>query len=179
VLFIDINTDVTRIEQVLGQITIYGRITGTTAAANPLVASLSERVQAVRDRARLATEGREALKVYHELDSTFFSAAEQSFIGDLYGILRADNIAGDGGGSPYPQLTQERIIADNPDVIVLADEEFGVTVDSVKGRPGWNAINAVSNGRIYGIDPDIMSRPGPRIVDALEQLADLFYPEGA
>jgi iron complex transport system substrate-binding protein len=54
-----------------------------------------------------------------------------------------------------------------------------VTIDSVKARPGWNAIDAVNNGRIYGIDPDIISRPGPRIVDALEQLADLFYPEGA
>jgi iron complex transport system substrate-binding protein len=179
VLFIDINTDVTRVEQVLGQISIYGRITGTSEAAARLIATLSARVQTIRDRARQAADGREAVKVYHELDSTFFSAADQSFIGDLYTILRADNIAGDGGGSPYPQLTQESIIAANPDVIILADEEFGVTVDSVKVRPGWGAIAAVSNGRIHGIDPDIISRPGPRIVDALEELAELLYPEGA
>ena len=98
-------------------------------------------------------------------------------IGSIYARLRATNIAGDGGGTAYPQLTQEAIIAANPTVIVLADEEFGVTVESVRARPGWDAIDAVRNDRIYPIDPDIISRPGPRIVDALEQLAQQFYPE--
>jgi iron complex transport system substrate-binding protein len=60
---------------------------------------------------------------------------------------------------------------------VLADEAFGVTVDSVKARPGWDAIAAVQNDRVYPIDPDIISRPGPRIVDALEELAHILYPE--
>jgi iron complex transport system substrate-binding protein len=175
-LFIDINTDITTIEDVLGQVSIYGRITGHSSEADQLIASLQERINAVKDRAEPVSPGP---KVYHELDSTFYSAAEQSFIGDLYRTLNAENIAGDGGGSPYPQLTQEAIIAANPAIIVLADEEFGVTIDSVKARPGWNAIDAVQNDRIYGIDPDIVSRPGPRIVDALELLADHFYPEGA
>jgi iron complex transport system substrate-binding protein len=62
-------------------------------------------------------------------------------------------------------------------VIVLADEAFGVTIDSVRARPGWDAIAAVQNERIYAINPDIISRPGPRIVDALEQLARDLYPE--
>jgi iron complex transport system substrate-binding protein len=175
-LFIDLNTDITTVEDVLGQISIYGRITGKTAEASRLIASLQERVEAVEERAANVSP---SPKVYHELDSTFYSASDQSFIGDLYRLLNAENIAGDGGGSPYPQLTQEAIIAANPTIIVLADEEFGVTVDSVKARPGWNAIDAVQNDRIYGVDPDIISRPGPRIVDALEMLADRFYPEGA
>jgi iron complex transport system substrate-binding protein len=159
---------------VLGQISIYGRITGRSAAASELIASLQIRIETIRDRVSELPGPR----VYHELDSTFYSAAEQSFIGDLYRMLNAENIAGDGGGSPYPQLTQEAIIAANPDVIILADEEFGVTVDSVKVRPGWGAIAAVRNNRIYGVDPDIISRPGPRIVDALELLAERLYPEG-
>jgi iron complex transport system substrate-binding protein len=175
VLFIDINTDILTVESVLGQVNLYGRVTGKTEAANALVLSLMERVQAVKQR---ADEHAPGPSVYHELDASFFSAAESSFIGDLYRILNADNIAGDGGGSPYPQLSQESIIAADPDIIVLADEEFGVTVESVRQRPGWGVMAAVRENRIYGIDPDIISRPGPRIVDALEQLADLFYPEG-
>jgi iron complex transport system substrate-binding protein len=176
VLFIDINTDITTVEQVLGQIALYGRIFDRAAAANELTASLQQRILDVRERADAQET---APSVYHELDSTFFSAAEQSFIGDVYRILGADNIARDGGGTPYPQLSAEAIIAANPEIIVLADEEFGVTVDSVRSRPGWDVIDAVRNNRIYGVDPDIISRPGPRIVDALEQLADLFYPDGA
>ena len=74
-------------------------------------------------------------------------------------------------------MTQEAIVGANPDVIVLADEEFGVTVESVEARPGWDAIAAVQDARIYSVDPDIISRPGPRIVDALEQLAADIYPE--
>jgi iron complex transport system substrate-binding protein len=175
-LFIDINEDITTVEEVLGQISVYGRIMGRTDAASQLITSLQQRIQAVRERANDNAPGP---KIYHELDSTFYSAAEQSFIGDLYRVLNAENIAGDGAGSPYPQLTQEAIIAANPAVIILADEEFGVTVDSVKTRPGWDAIDAVRNDRIFGVDPDIISRPGPRIVDALELLAARLYPEGA
>ena len=175
-LFIDINVDITTVEEVLGQIDMYGRITGRVADADELVISLQQRIEAVRERAAAATPGP---KVYHELDSTFYSAAEQSCIGDVYRLFNAENIAGNGGGSPYPQLTQEAIIAANPAIIVLADEEFGVTIDSVKARPGWNAIDAVRNDRIYAVDPDIISRPGPRIVDAIEELAGKFYPEGA
>ncbi len=174
VLFIDINTDVLTIEDVIEQIPMFGRITGRDAAAAELVESLEARVRAVSERvAPLSSDP----SVYHELDSTFYSAAEGSFIGNLYTRLNATNIAGDGGGSPYPQLTQEAIIAANPDVIILADEEFGVTVESVKARPGWDAIAAVQNDRIHGVDPDIISRPGPRIVDALELLAETLHPE--
>jgi iron complex transport system substrate-binding protein len=47
----------------------------------------------------------------------------------------------------------------------------------VKARPGWNAISAVQNDGLYTIDADIISRPGPRIVDALETLAEIIHPE--
>jgi iron complex transport system substrate-binding protein len=174
VLFIDINTDVLTVEDVLEQIPMFGRITGRDAAAAELVESLEARIEAVD--ATIAPLSFSP-SVYHELDKTFFSVAEGSFIGNLYVRLNATNIAGDGGGSPYPQLTQEAIIAANPDVIVLADEGLDVTIESVKARPGWDAIDAVQNDRIYGVDPDIISRPGPRIVDALELLAETLHPE--
>jgi cobalamin transport system substrate-binding protein len=174
VLFIDINTDVLTVEDVIEQIPVFGRITGRDEAAAQLVESLEARVAAVDAKVAGIAAGP---SVYHELDSMFYSVAEGSFIGNLYTRLKIKNIAGDGGGSAYPQLTQEAIIAANPDIIVLADEQSGVTVESVKARPGWDAIDAVKNGEIYGIDPDIISRPGPRIVDALELLAETLLPE--
>ena len=174
VLFIDINTDVLTIEDVIEQIPMFGRITGRDAAAADLVESLEARVAAIDERAAAIAAGP---SVYHELDSLFFTAAEGSFIGNLYTRLKIKNIAGDGGGSPYPQLTQEAIISANPQFIVLADEEFGVTIESVKARPGWDAIDAVKNDQIFVIDPDIISRPGPRIVDALEMLAEALLPQ--
>lgn len=176
VLYIDLDTDVKSIDDVFGQIGLLGRLTGHEDASDELLAGLSARVNEVTTRMQ-AIASQDAPSVYHELDAELYSASEDTFIGSLYGILKAHNIAGDGGGIAYPQLTQEAIIQANPDVIVLADEAFGVTVGSVKARPGWDAISAVEDDRVYAIDPDIISRPGPRIVDALEELAHDLYPK--
>jgi len=176
VYFADINTDIKTVDDVMTQINLLGRVTGHNDQAAALLDTLGQRLRAVKDKVQGINQTTSP-KVYHELDSTFFTASEGSFVGDLYRTLRARNIAGDGGGNPYPQMTQEAIIASDPDVIVLADEEFGVSIDSVKARPGWANIAAVKNNRIVAIDPDIISRPGPRIVDALEQLGKGIYPE--
>ncbi len=176
VLFSDINKTVTTVEDVLSQIGLLGSVTGTTAKSGPLIESLGGRLQAMRDAVQ-GVDTTQTPKVYHELDSTFYTASNSSFVGDLYHILRVQNIAGEGGGQAYPQLTQEAIIAANPKVIILADEDFGVTVASVKARPGWDAIDAVKNDKVFGINADIISRPGPRILDALEQLAKDIFPQ--
>lgn len=176
VLYNDIDKDVKTIDDIFGQIGLLGRITGKTDKATSLVATLAER----RAKVEAAVQGvssNAAPKVYHELDATFFSASDNTFIGNIYRILHMNNIAGDGGGVAYPQLTQEAIIAANPGMIVLADEAFGVSVASVKARPGWSAIDAVKNDKIFAVDPNIISRPGPRIIDALETIAKDAYPD--
>lgn len=176
VLYLDLDTDVTSIDDVFGQIGLLGRLTGTEDRAIQVITDLSARKDAIEETLEGLPQT-DGPTVYHELDETFYSVADQTFIGSLYRVLKARNIAGDGGGTSYPQLTQEAIIADNPEIIVLADEEFGVTIESVRQRPGWAAIDAVRDNRIYAIDPDIISRPGPRIIDALESLARNFYPQ--
>ncbi len=176
VLFEDIDKSVKTVDDVMGQITLLGKITGTSDKASALVTTLNARIKKVKD-GLADLPATPAMKVYHELDSTFYSASTDTFIGDVYKILHLRNIAGTGSGVAYPQLTQEAIIAANPNVIVLADEEFGVTVDSVKSRPGWSAIDAVKTGKIVGLNASIVSRPGPRIVDAMETLARAIYPE--
>jgi len=176
VLFEDINKDIRTINDVMGQIRMLGRITGTDDKGLALINDMGERVSRIQ-QAMQGLPSQSAPNVYHELDSTYFSASDNTFIGDVYRILKMKNIAGDGGGVAYPQLTQEAIIAANPRIIVLADEAYGVTIDSVKARPGWGSIAAVQNNKIFAINADIISRPGPRIVDALEELAKDVYPQ--
>ena len=176
VLFSDINTDVRTVNDVLRQIKLIGTATGKSANADSLISDLRERINGVTSKVEDVSAA-DGPRVYHELDDTYYSASSGSFIGDVYRLLKAQNIAGDGGGVAYPQLTQEAIIAGNPQAIILADEAFGTTADSVKARPGWANIDAVKNGKIFGVDPNVISRPGPRIVDALEQVAKDLYPE--
>ncbi len=175
VFYDDIDTRITTIEGVFESIETLGRATGHVDEAQALVDSLQERVDGVVEGVADIDGGP---RVYHELDVTggFFSIGPDSFVGDLYEKLKAENIVQADEG-PYPSLSQEAIIDRNPEVIILADAEFGQTPEVVSARPGWEAIDAVQNERVYAIDTDIFSRPGPRIVDALEALAPLLYPD--
>ena len=171
----DINTKITTIDEVFDSIKELGRATGHREEAQALIKELRDRVRDVTKELRGVDDGP---TVYHELDATggFFSISPDSFVGDLYRTLKAENIV-EADEGPFPSLTQEAIIERNPEVIVLADAAFGETPEVVSARPGWDTIDAVINGRVYAIDQNIVSRPGPRIVDALEELARLFYPE--
>ena len=175
----DIDSKITTIDEVFDSIKELGRITGHREEAQALINDLRARVRAVVKELRGVNDGP---TVYHELDATggFFSISPDSFVGDLYRTLKAENIVRADEG-PYPSLTQEAIIDRNPEVIVLANATFGQTSAVVAAviatRPGWDTIDAVINGRVYAIDPNIVSRPGPRIVDALEELARLLYPD--
>jgi ABC-type Fe3+-hydroxamate transport system substrate-binding protein len=62
-------------------------------------------------------------------------------------------------------------------IILTEDPQYGGDPQQVYIRTGWSGIAAVKSHRVYNINPDIVSRPGPRLVDALEQLAKLIHPE--
>lgn len=164
----------TSIEGIYTHIELLGDATGRRTEADELVGQLRARI------AELETvlEGVEASPtVFYELDPTLFTVGPGSFIDDLLTILGVQNIAAE-AASPFPQITAEAIIDANPEVIILADAQFGETAEAVSGRPGWDAISAVQNGRIIEIeDADIVSRPGPRVAEALAVLARLLYPE--
>jgi len=161
------------VQGVYDQTALLGEATGHPEDAVDVVAEMKEAVQEVQSRLAGVTE---APTVFHEIDSHYFSAGSGTFIGDLYGMLGAANIA-DATGQPYPQMSAEAIIQADPDVIVLADEDAGESPETVKARPGWGSVSAVKNDRIYVIDTDIVSRPGPRLVEALRTLAGYVYPE--
>lgn len=161
------------IDGVLASITLLGSITGHDAEAAALVTRLRTRIDAVS--AKLA-DVQQGPKVFFELSDSLFTVAPQSFVGSVLSTLKARNIAA-GAATAFPQLGSEAVIVADPDVILLADSQFGATAEAVGARPGWSAIAAVRNGRVYPVDADVTNRPGPRIVDALEALAALMYPD--
>ncbi|MBI2760648.1 MAG: ABC transporter substrate-binding protein [Chloroflexi bacterium] len=161
---------------VIEKVQLYGRFTGRTGEAEKLAAEMKARVNAVTAKIDGVTQGP---RVFHELSNQLSSAAPSSFVGDLYTLLRARNIA-EGATTAFPQLSQESIVQRDPEVIILADGREGVTPEQVRGRPGWSGIAAVRSGRIVVLtdtQADVSSRPGPRVVDALETLAKLLYPD--
>ena len=163
----------TSIEGVFGNVRHLGEATGNASAADALIEEMRMRIDAVIDSIAGVDTGP---TVFWELDNTLFTVADDTFIGSMLTALKARNIAAD-ALTAFPQLTAEAVIAANPEVILLADEAFGESVETVAARPGWSVIDAVVNGRVVPIDPDIASRPGPRIVEAMETLVSILYPE--
>lgn len=74
------------------------------------------------------------------------------------------------------QISVEFLIEADPETIVLGDANYGVTPESLSERDGWGDLSAVVNGAILSVDSDIVSRPAPRIIDALEILAQFLHP---
>jgi len=163
----------TSVEGVLEQIRLLGEATGHPQEAEELVESMQQGIGAVQERLADVEQGP---RLFHEVDNQLYTVAPNSFVGNLYTILKAQNIAA-GTDQAYPQLSQEAIIEADPEVIILGDAAGGESAETVKARPGWGSISAVKNDRIYVVDPDIVSRQGPRLVDALETLAQVLYPE--
>lgn len=166
----------TSLEGVMEQARLFGRITGHPEEGERVAQEMQRRVQAVADRLKDVERGP---RVYHELDATFFTVSPNSFVGDVYTVLKAQNIAA-GAPGEYPQLSQEVIIQRDPEVIILPITKGAsgqATAADVKARPGWETVSAVRNNRVHEVDADLVSRPGPRIVEGLELLAKLLYPD--
>jgi iron complex transport system substrate-binding protein len=145
--------------------------TGHSGQAEPVVSGIQKQVQTI---VRSVPPPGRSLKVYHELDQTYYSATSKTFIGQMYTLLGLQNIADRApGSSEYPQLSAEYIISSDPDLIVLADTVCcGQSLATVQSRPGWNAIRAVRTGSVVPVKDEIASQWGPRIVVFLRAVAD-------
>ncbi len=163
----------TDLEGIFADIELVAKAAGVEEAGRELADSLRAELQTLKDAVQTAqTQPR----VFVELDETLYTVGPGSFIHPLIELAGGQNIAAD-ADSPYPQLSAEQVIAKDPEIIVLTDAAYGVTPEQVAARPGWDEITAVKNGAVYPIDGDIISRPGPRILEGLKALMSLIHPE--
>ncbi|MFN8590353.1 MAG: ABC transporter substrate-binding protein [Thermomicrobiales bacterium] len=160
------------LDATLADIGLVGALTGATAASDQLTCQLEARIAAVER----ALAGAPAPRVFFELSPDLYTAGKGSYIDDLLTHARGTNIVGSEGG-PWPQISAEALIAADPEVILLADHEAGVTPESVAERPGWDVVSAVKNGRIVSLDSNLVARPGPRVVDGLDAIARALHPD--
>jgi iron complex transport system substrate-binding protein len=167
------------IDGILQDMLLVGRATGNHLQAGIVVSEIRERIDAVANQAADATT---TPKVYHEIwNEPLMSAGPGTFHDELITLAGGENIFHDATTS-WPLISSEAVIEKNPDVMFFPDMYMGranfyETIEAVESRPGWDTISAVQNGALYEIDADIISRPGPRIVDGLEILAKMVHPE--
>jgi len=142
-------------------------------------AKLASDIQKQLDAVKAKTDTAPKFRVFHEVDASdpakIYTVGPGSFIDDLINLAGGTNVFAT-TKSAYPTVSGEEIVRADPEVIVLGDALYGTTIDSVASRPGWAALTAVKNKRVYaGIS--LFSRPGPRLGEAAQEYAKLVHPE--
>jgi len=164
-------------EGLYANLTTVGQLTGYELEAADLSAALQARVAAV-DSAVAARA--ETPTVFYELDASDplapWTSGAGTFIDLLISRAGGQNAAAGLQGA-FAQISIEELLVQDPMVILLGDAAYGITVESVGQRAGWSGLAAVQAGGVYPFDDNLISRPGPRLVDALEELARLLHPD--
>jgi iron complex transport system substrate-binding protein len=166
----------TTLEEMYANLEIAAQLTGHKTEAAAAIDALKKRVAAVDEKIMPLNS---CISVFYEIDGTDpakpFTAGKGTFITLLIERAGGSNIASDIDG--YPQLSLEQVVAKDPAFIILGDSKFGITPESIAQRPGWTNLSAVKNKQVLPFNDDLLSRPGPRLVDGLEALAKLLRPE--
>ena len=152
------------LKDVYAENTLLAKVTDRQDGAVKLNAAMAKSIKDVLAKAKKSSK----IRIFHELDDTYYSVTSNTFIGKVYkdfGVVNIADAAAGADNSGYPQLSAEYLLKSDPQVIFLADAQYGVSADSVSKRAGWSQISAVKNKKIVELPADIPSRWGPRLVD--------------
>jgi len=158
--------DPRNIGQLLGSIELLGKITGRSKKAEELTADMKKRIKAATV-ARKAVPAPKVLVVLWANPLT--TAGKGTFIDDIVTRAGAVNI-GAGSGGQYPTISFETVLSQDPDFIIIAGKSYG-DMRSITDDRKWSAVKAVKDKKILLIDSDIITRPSPRIVKAMELIS--------
>lgn len=159
---------------VYSDIQLVAAAAGEGAGGQALVASLQAQVDAVV--AAVAAAGAPPPRVFYELDATkeIYTFSDGIVQDELIRMAGGDPIT---TGSPTVfSIPLEKLVVADPELILLGDAAYGTTPAQVKARPGWAVMTAVKTGAIRPINDTLVSRPGPRLVEALRALAVAINP---
>lgn len=161
------------LEAVLHDIELIGTAVGLADAAVEMTATM----QAGFDDVARATASLSPPRTFYELDATsaIYTAADGSFVEQMIELAGGDPITT--GSSTDFAISLEKLIEADPELILLGDAAYGVTVEQVSARPGWDGMTAVKNGDIRPVNDLIVTRPGPRLVQGLRELSQAIHPD--
>ncbi|HZG83784.1 helical backbone metal receptor [Paenibacillus sp.] len=159
------------LDEAIAHVREIGRIVNKNAEAEAVAAKMEADRQLVADAVAGIADA-DKKKVYIEF-SPGWTVGKGEFMDELLTEAGAINVADQEG---WYEISEEKIIEANPQVILYGAGVEGLE-DIIKGRSGWDKIDAMASGQVIGIDDSLISRPGPRITDALVQVAKAIYPE--
>lgn len=170
-------TDANTLDDVLSNILQIGVITDTQAKAEEIVSGMREDIRKVTEAAATIQES-DKKKVFIEF-APGWTVGSGEFMDELISLAGGVNIASSIAG--WSPVSEEMVIQENPDVILYAadmvDFDTGKPLEElIQGRSGWEQITAIKEGRLVGLNEDVMSRTGPRITQGLLDVVEAVYP---
>ena len=171
-------TDPKTIDEVIEAITLIGQVTGAEEEADSLLDDMQGRIKTVTDKTDGLSEAQKPKVLYIVWHDPLMAAGSGTLHDELMRTAGGINVAGD--VDDYADISLEAVITADPD-IMIAGIGMGTGEDLpyqfITTEPRLRDTAARKNNRVYAIDVDLVGRPGPRIVDALEQFAEFIHPE--
>ncbi len=160
------------VDAALADIALTGQAVGKSAEATALIGSMRDGFDAVAT----ATNGAVRPTVFYETGDqpSIYGIADNSVYAEMIGLAGGTPITT--GSATNWEMSTEKLVAANPDLIILGDSAYGVTAEAVAKRPGWAGLAAVKSNAIKPIDDLVITRPGPRLVDGLRLLVGAIHP---
>lgn len=159
-------------EQLYRDIAKVGEMLGLKEEAQKLVGEMQKKVSQVEKQVRDLPK----LKVFFEIYSQpLMTAGQDTFVDDMIRLSGGVNI-GALAGEGYPLFSQEELLKENPDVYIAVKGSMNNPAE-IKKRAGYQGLKAVKEGRVGVVDDNLVTRPGPRLVDGLVEVAKFIHPE--
>lgn len=162
--FDDVYTDIIQLSEVMN----------VEEKGDEVVADIKAQIAAVQEKTNTVDTKK---KVYYEVSPApdIWTTGSDTFQQEIMDNAGVENTFAD--QKSWLSVTEEDVITRNPEVIITPATYMENAVDEILGRAGWDKIQAIANKEVYLVDGDIMSRPGPRIGEAVEIMAQSVYPE--
>ncbi|WP_139823859.1 ABC transporter substrate-binding protein [Thalassobacillus devorans] len=167
--------DANSFDAVYDNIQMLGKATGSSDKADEIVSDMKNRLADVKDKAKQVEEVKDVwVEVAPAPD--IFTTGTGTFMHEMLEAINANNAAADEEG--WVKFTEEEAVTLNPEVIITT---YGYYVENpeeqVLNREGWSEVPAVEQEQVFDVDNDTVTRPGPRLIDGVERLGELIYPE--
>jgi len=165
------------LEQLFAEATMLGNVTGHAGEALQLISEMRLRLEKIEARVNRIPLSRRRNVFYEVWDDPLMTAGPGSFIGEAIRLAGMKNIFADATAN-YPKVSDEVVVARNPDVIFSPSTHASrVSLEKMLRRQGWGEVTAIKQKQVFIVDGDQISRCGPRLLDAVEEMISLAYPE--
>ena len=167
-------SDAQNLEGVFTAIRLIGTVVGKTDEAEALVKKMQDTFDGIRAKAQ--GSGKTVYFEVSPLQYGLWAAGKGTFMDELAEICGLKNCFGDVNG--WAEVSEEQVLQLDPDYIVTTSMYWGegpTPVEEIVSRPGWDQLKAVKNNQVFNADSNAITRPGPRLMDAVQALYDFVY----